>query len=192
MSTVDRKANIIEAATKSFGIFGYKATTMDQVATLANVGKGTIYTFFKNKEELFDEIISNLIFEMKQAADRVIDENLSFHENCHLALLEILNFRKKHQLTIKLFQEAREIGTPAVQEVLIRLETAVIQYLKGWIEKAIVKGEIQPCDPEITAFIIFKMYISLVFDWEKQHDPLDSERLAELLEFYLFSGLSKR
>ena len=44
---IDRKRSIIEAATKSFSAFGYKATTMDQVAKLANVGKGTIYTFQK-------------------------------------------------------------------------------------------------------------------------------------------------
>ncbi|MGQ0422282.1 TetR/AcrR family transcriptional regulator, partial [Bacillus sp. HC-Mk] len=46
---IDRKRSIIEAATKSFSAFGYKATTMYQVAKLANVGKGTIYTFFKNR-----------------------------------------------------------------------------------------------------------------------------------------------
>ncbi|MES9682444.1 helix-turn-helix domain-containing protein, partial [Gottfriedia acidiceleris] len=50
-----KKQNILQAATKSFTIFGYKATTMSQIAKQANVGKGTIYTFFKNKEELFDE-----------------------------------------------------------------------------------------------------------------------------------------
>ncbi len=48
----DRKKLIVEAAAKSFSEFGYKATTMDHVARSAGVGKGTIYTFFKNKEEL--------------------------------------------------------------------------------------------------------------------------------------------
>ncbi|GAA3330028.1 hypothetical protein GCM10020331_080890 [Ectobacillus funiculus] len=43
---IDRKWAIIEAATASFASFGYKATTIDQVAKMANVGKGTIYTFF--------------------------------------------------------------------------------------------------------------------------------------------------
>ena len=51
---------------------------MDQVAKLANVGKGTIYTFFKNKEELFGEIISNLITEMKQVAENAIRSDVSF------------------------------------------------------------------------------------------------------------------
>lgn len=56
--SVDRKKLILEAATKSFSLFGYKATTMDQVAKIANVGKGTIYTFYKNKEELLKKLFS--------------------------------------------------------------------------------------------------------------------------------------
>lgn len=42
-----KKKGILEAATRSFGKFGYKATTMSQIAKQANVGKGTIYTFFQ-------------------------------------------------------------------------------------------------------------------------------------------------
>lgn len=111
----DRKALILEAATKSFTQFGYKATTMDLVAKLANVGKGTIYTFFKNKEELFDDIFSSLLIEMKQTADQAIDPDLPFHENAHRAMMAILEYRKRHQLTIKIFQEgaeARHTGGP--------------------------------------------------------------------------------
>jgi AcrR family transcriptional regulator len=188
---VNRKQQIIDAATKSFSLFGYKATTMDQVAKLANVGKGTIYTFFKNKEELFDEIVSTLILEMKEAAEQVIDPNLSFFENVHRALYRILEFRKKHQLAIKLFQEEREMGTPAVQEVMKKLERAIIAYIKQKIEEAIEKGEIRPCDSEITAFLMLKLYVALIFDWEQNHKPLEKEKIAELFQLYFLKGLSK-
>ncbi|MBU8877374.1 TetR/AcrR family transcriptional regulator [Bacillus sp. FJAT-29790] len=189
---IDRKQLIIEAATKSFSLFGYKATTMDQVAKIANVGKGTIYTFFKNKEELFDEIINSLIVEMKQAADEADDSSLSFHEKVHLRLYKILEFRMKHQLTIKLFQEEKEMGTPAVMEVMEKLEDAIINYLKDKISHAIEKGEIQPCDPKLTAFVMLKLYVALIFDWEQRHQPLEKEEIASLFEQYIFKGLSVR
>lgn len=54
---MDRRHEILMAATQSFTHFGYKATTMEKVAQLANVGKGTIYTFFDNKDVLFQEIV---------------------------------------------------------------------------------------------------------------------------------------
>ncbi|MEH7457740.1 TetR/AcrR family transcriptional regulator [Bacillus sp. JJ1127] len=188
---IDRKRAIIEAATKSFSAFGYKATTMDQVAKLANVGKGTIYTFFRNKEELFGEIISNLIAEMKQVAEMAIDSNVPFFENVHRALYRILEFRKDHQLMIKLIQEERDMGTKEVQDVMRQLDLTIITFIKSRLEVAIAKGEIAECDPEITAFIMLRLYVSLIFDWEKHHEPLEKEHIAELFELYLLKGLSK-
>lgn len=191
MMAIDRKQLIIEAAKKSFSLFGYKATTMDQVAKLANVGKGTIYTFFKNKEELFDEIILSLSNEMKVAAEEAIDPSLSFHENIYRALYAILDFRNKHQLTIKLFHEESEMGTPAAVEGIKKLEEAIINYTKEKVAVAIEKGEIRECDPKLTAYVMLKLFVALVFDWEKTNEPLDREQMAHLFELYLMKGLSK-
>jgi AcrR family transcriptional regulator len=181
---------IVEAATKSFSLFGFKATTMDQVAKLANVGKGTIYTFFKNKEELFSEIISSLVQEMIAEADEVINPHLSFTENVHLALYRLLEFRSKHHLMIKLVQEETEIGTPAVSEMLDRVESEIIAYLKQKIDIAIAKGGIPQTNSELTSFLLFKMYITLVSDWERKHEPLSSEQIAETMKVFLLKGLS--
>ncbi|WP_336863250.1 TetR/AcrR family transcriptional regulator [Peribacillus frigoritolerans] len=188
--SVDRKKLILEAATKSFSLFGYKATTMDQVAKIANVGKGTIYTFYKNKEELFKEIVQRMIEEMKYEAEQSLDDQLSFFENLHRAVYRILEFRQEHQLSLKLLQEEREIGTPAVQEMVNEMEEAIVSYIKEKLKIAIDKGYIQPCDPEITAFLMLKMYLALIFDWERNHDPLEKEEIAELFKIYLFKGLS--
>lgn len=187
----DRRQQIVEAATKSFTLFGYKATTMDQVAKLANVGKGTIYNFFKNKEELFKEIVNTSILEMKHAAEKVISDDRPFYENVHAALYEILEFRMNHQFTIKLFQEEKEIGTKAVADMAKEMENAIVTYIKDKVEAAVKKGEIAPCDPELTAFLMLKMYIALIFDWELNHEPLEKEEIAKLFQLYIFKGLSK-
>lgn len=189
--SVDRKKQILDAAAKSFSLFGYKATTMDQVAKLANVGKGTIYNFFKNKEDLFHEIVSSLIAEMKEAAEQSFDEEDSFVEKVHRALYQVLDFRRKHQLTIKLFQEAREMGTPVVLEVMDKIERSILDYIRDKIEMGIKHGEIKNCNPEVTAFVILKTYISLIFDWERDHDPLEKDEIARLFDLYFFQGLSK-
>ncbi|WP_141433142.1 TetR/AcrR family transcriptional regulator [Bacillus sp. 03113] len=186
----DRKQQIIEAAAKSFSLFGYKATTMDQVAKLANVGKGTIYTFFNNKEELFAEIIHSVIQEMKVVAEEAFQANLPFHERIHAVLFQILEFRKKHQLMIKLFQEQKEMGTPAVREVLEQVENVILNYMKDKIIIAVENGEVRKCDPELTAFVMLKLYTSLIFEWEKNHPPLTKEQIASLFEQYIFIGLS--
>lgn len=187
---VDRRQLIVDAAAKSFALFGYKATTMDQVAKIANVGKGTIYTFFTNKEELFHEIMKRLIIEMKQVAERVVDPNRRFFDNLNAALGQLLEFREEHELALKLSHEVREIGTPMAIEGIQQIEKAVVGYIQQQVQLAIDKGEIKPCNAEMTAFVMLKLYMALTVEWKKTHEPLTKQQVAEQLRFYMQVGLA--
>lgn len=187
---MDRRGMIIDAATKSFSLFGYKATTMDQVAKLANVGKGTIYTFFKNKEVLFHDIVSAMVKEMIAEAENVINPQLPFIENVHHALYRLLEFRSRHLLMIKLIQEEKEMGTLAVSEMLKHVEDEIIAYLKQKLDLAIEKGAMSPNNTELTSFLLLKLYVALVSDWERNHKSLSSEEIAEIMKKFLLKGLS--
>ena len=72
------RARIVDAAEKSFSMFGYKGTTMEQVARIANVGKGTIYTFFDSKEALFTSILNSMIEDLRQTAVAAIKPGRPF------------------------------------------------------------------------------------------------------------------
>ncbi len=187
---MDRRQQVADAAAKSFAAFGYKATTMDQVARIANVGKGTIYTFFSNKEELFHEIMKRLTTEMKQVAERTVKPDRHFYDNLSAALEELLDFREQHELAMKLSQEVREIGTPMAQEGLNQIERAIVGYIRLQLQAAIDKGEIKPCDTELTAFIMLKLYLVLTVEWNKTHEPLGKELVAERLRAYMQEGLA--
>lgn len=59
-SSRNKKQQIVEAAIKVFLKQGYAETTLARVAEEANVIRATIYSHFKNKEELFIAIIEEL------------------------------------------------------------------------------------------------------------------------------------
>lgn len=188
---MDRKQEIIDAATKSFSLFGYKATTMDQVAKIANVGKGTIYTFFDNKEVLFQEIVIGMITEMKQQATIVIVEGKSFQENAHAALMKMLEFRETHQLYAKIIIEEKEWKTPAVQLVNSQVEKAIVKFVKEKIDKYIANGEIRAVNSELVAYLLFKAYLAFVNDWNITHEKSLSElEIAEFFQDTIFRSLT--
>ena len=146
---MDRRQEILEAATKSFSLFGFKATTMEQIAKIANVGKGTIYTFFENKEVLFQEIVLRVITEMKQEATKVINEEASFQENAYAALMKMLEFRDTYQLFAKIIAEEQEWRTPAVIQVRAQIEQAIVSFIKQKVDKYINAGEIRQVNSEL-------------------------------------------
>ncbi|WP_313638419.1 TetR/AcrR family transcriptional regulator [Paenibacillus sp.] len=191
MAVVDRRQQVLQAAAKSFSLFGYKATTMDQVAKIANVGKGTIYTFFTNKEQLFDEILRDMMVEMKMIAEREIRRDRPFFDNLHRVLDALLEFRSEQELFIKLSQESREFGTPQAGEGLEKIENIVLEYLEREVQQALQKGEIKPCDPKIVSVVMFRLYIVLTAELNKTHTPLDKEQIKMYFHLFLAEGLAQ-
>jgi AcrR family transcriptional regulator len=72
---MDKKSKILEASLELFGKRGYFETDVDSIAKKANVGKGTIYLYFKNKKELFistiNYAINNCNEEIKKSVEKV-------------------------------------------------------------------------------------------------------------------------
>jgi len=68
---------IREAAAGLFLEKGYQGTSMDEIATAAQVSKQTIYTHFASKEELFADLVlanAERVEEFIQMADRTLGE----------------------------------------------------------------------------------------------------------------------
>lgn len=66
---VARRAEILDAALRVFGQFGYRRTSMDDVAREAGIAKGTIYLSFAGKEEVFRALSQHLAERMLAGAE---------------------------------------------------------------------------------------------------------------------------
>lgn len=54
-----RKQEIIDKATQCFFKFGYNKTTLDEIGESIGFNKAALYYYFKNKEELFVQVVNN-------------------------------------------------------------------------------------------------------------------------------------
>jgi len=61
-----RKQEIIEAAEKVFFSKGFPNSTMDDIAAEAELSKGTLYLYFKSKEELYQVFVLRAILKLHQ------------------------------------------------------------------------------------------------------------------------------
>jgi AcrR family transcriptional regulator len=64
-----RRAEILDAALRVFGQYGFRRTSMDDVAREADIGKGTIYLSFTSKEEVFQALSERLSQRMLAGAE---------------------------------------------------------------------------------------------------------------------------
>ena len=59
------------------------------------------------------------------------------------------------------------------------------------LEKAKESGNIYYEDVDITAFLIYKMYIALMFEWNESEKKLDEQLIASSISAILKNGLRK-
>ena len=57
MGKAERRSSILEAAARLFSERRFDEVPMEEIAQLASVGKGTLYTYFADKEELYFAVV---------------------------------------------------------------------------------------------------------------------------------------
>ncbi|WP_245630212.1 TetR/AcrR family transcriptional regulator [Alicyclobacillus acidiphilus] len=187
---MDVHERVLQVALESFSHFGYKGTTMEQVARAAGVGKGTVYSLFDSKESLFQEILSRVIASMRSAVDEVLVPGAPFFTNLERGMRRVVRFRKEHEVLVKLALEVRQYGVGPARDGLLQVERSIVGFLKRYIEQGIAQGDVKPCNPELIAFILLRTYTAMVTDWENSHDPLSDDELVDVFHLVFAGGLA--
>ncbi|MEJ2594025.1 MAG: helix-turn-helix domain containing protein [bacterium] len=68
------REKILKVAARIFGKYGFQKTTMDEIARTAHKAKGSIYYYFRSKEELFLAVVSKEMNELREALLEVAAE----------------------------------------------------------------------------------------------------------------------
>jgi len=69
---------ILEAAEKVFAEHGYRDTRMDDIAEVAELAKGTLYYYFKSKDEIFFRILERETGKVISEIKRRLSDDLTF------------------------------------------------------------------------------------------------------------------
>lgn len=93
-SRAEKRDRIIDAATEVFAAKGFHSARISDIARLAGVADGTIYLYFKNKEDLllsiFEEKMEVLLEELRAALEGVDDpmDRMRIYARQHFTHLE--------------------------------------------------------------------------------------------------------
>jgi len=77
MRTSKTREMLVDVARSLFAEIGFNNTTMNDIATVSKKGRRTLYTYFKNKEEIYVAVIekelTSLLQKLRTVADRDIN-----------------------------------------------------------------------------------------------------------------------
>jgi TetR/AcrR family transcriptional regulator, acrAB operon repressor len=97
------KRRLLETAFQNFYEVGFENTSLDKISKDANVSRGAAYWHFKNKSEIFSEVIKMTIEKIKEEKRTIMrDEDLSFEEK----VVKILIVPSQNQAEFKFMQQS--------------------------------------------------------------------------------------
>lgn len=201
-----RREEIISAARDVFAVKGYNAATLDEIAERAEYGKGTLYNYFANKEELFDAVLAHS-FDSIEAVVREVceDETKEF---------KVAYLDTARALLTKLYSEAalfvlvvREMSKPSQQTRMVSMYPRLVFILEEPLKRAIANGVLQDWNTTDlaniylgTLFSIFKKSLydqDILFcenesgspDFDEKEIEGHVEYAVRLIEAVFFNGI---
>src|SRR5260221_4693902 len=76
----DRRGRVLDAALGVFARYGFRKTSMDEVARVADISRQGLYFLFQNKEELFRAALTKMMADGLAAVDRELPRDAPIDE----------------------------------------------------------------------------------------------------------------
>lgn len=191
-----KREQILDAAYVIFSRNGYHRATIDEIIELADTGKGTVYNYFHNKEQLFYTLVKErsapfeiairaVVLGMQPPLDKIqilIRMYLQFYvtnaDLWRVLMHEMRGFSGSNGLTEQQrdkYREAFQITIYLLQEV---------------IDAGIQQKMIRPCDSNKAAYGLFSVIMMMVFQKFAGTTAAEIERAATEVANVFFHGVA--
>jgi len=187
------RSHIVGVARKIFTRYGFRKATMEEIANASNMGKSSIYYYFKSKEEIFRVVVEFEATMLKERLNRIIKKNDSPPERLRAYIL----FRLHHIRTVENFYAALNEETLARMGFILNIrhnfEMEERELVSKILEDGMEQGVFQLSSSKIGAIAISTMMkgLELPLLLSEAHKT-DREELMEDLIRVLLYGIMKR
>lgn len=159
--TTDTRQLILKAAERLYYVGGYEKISLQVVADQLGFSKAALFHHFKNKQELFFEMLFDIVENMRRMfADAVQDDNFSTRHKlsnimlrwAHEPTFDVMRFLRQdyYQLTV---EQQRTIGEA--------WHSRTLSVVKDVFVEGIERGELKPHDTLLSANLFLNMCILL-------------------------------
>jgi AcrR family transcriptional regulator len=190
----DKEIRILEAAKDLFSRYGLRKTSIEEIAKSAGLGKGTVYLYFRSKEDIFDAVVQQFSESLAARLRTEIADVHTYSRKLEQYIITRLTFMNEmirtNGLTAEVMNEAS--CTPAILKVRNKFGALHIALLKQIIDDGVAAGEFETTDSEVSAMAIFVAMDGLEKPWSFPGRELAlGDKAKALIELYLV-GLKKR
>ncbi|MAT58198.1 MAG: hypothetical protein CMF23_09525 [Ignavibacteriae bacterium] len=190
-----KRNEILKAACKIFAEKGFENSTLDEIAEASEYGKGTLYNYFQNKEDIYvallEMIIQNYLNMLSESANKT-DNIFDFLK---IVTEELIKFSLNNDDAFLLLTKMRAIpnGESHLKKSK-KLEehlSNVNQIYTKYFNKSVENGEIRKIDNETILVLYRNLAFSYIYHLKycKKLENIDIKKESQFLLDFLFNGI---
>jgi len=184
------REEILSAAEKVFAAKGFFPTTMSDIAREAEFGTGTLYKYFKSKEDLYFTLIDEKVGEINHLVKAELSQKTLAVERIKKVLGLQFEFFEQNRDFLRIYISERNRFEWTVKDDLGKgIHEKMVTYidiLAGVMRQGVKEGEFKSMNPLDLAHALVGIVNSFIFEWliSPQPYPLIS-KLDTVFEIFL-------
>lgn len=187
-ATEQRRCAILQAARAVFARQGYSETVVEDIATQAGIAKGTLYLYFRSKEQIYLAALLEQARQLDADSRAAMGAARGWRAKLEAYIQVRLHYFEAHQDFLRIYMtEFRGMcmqGKPFAAE-FIHLVQQGEAALSQMFAAAAARGEIRAVDPELAALtvsdIVRGLLERLLRNWGRPVGPEDAAFALDVL-----------
>ena len=184
-----RTAEIVRAARRVIGELGFDEASMERIAHEAKVAKGTIYLYFRNKEELLAHVAEHGFRELMERARLATSRARGAEPKLPGLMRAALEHTSENREIFRALQERTQYGLQresALGTMLEHNREELLQFTAAIIERGAKSGELRACDSRRAARFLIESMRGAIVDRYQSPSQTGVEKDAEaIVDFFL-------
>jgi AcrR family transcriptional regulator len=173
-----RREEILLAAERKFSENGFFKTSMAEIAEAAQFAMGTVYRFFKSKEDIYISLVEAKVEELLRLLQEAMQDHLSAQEKLRAVVQVKLAFADQHRAFFRIYvyewSGFEWTVKSAFGERVWKHYLAQIDLVANLIREGIKAGEFRKVNPKDTSLAFHGMLNSTIYLWVLQAGPKES------------------
>ena len=168
MSIAKTRQKLVEVARELFAREGLEATTMNDIAVHSGKGRRTLYTYFRNKEEIYGAVVESELEYISREMDKVVQAKIAPEKKIvqvvykHLSLIADI-VKRNGNINAEFFRDINK-----VERTRKKFDLEEIFAIRSILKQGVEEGKFQVDHVNLTAdiihFAIKGMEVPYIFD----------------------------
>lgn len=192
-----RIASIQDATMRVIARKGMAAATMQEIAEEAGVAKGTIYLYFRDRDELVEKTFESAITRLMARIDAAIEQDLPIEEKIRAIMQAHLQFFGENREFFRLYLSMRMPEGPAARQRRQKQHCqpqyrSRVQRFADALTVAMDRGEIRRVDAYKLALFIIEGSTAIILERLTDDAPTPDDTDVELITGLILDGVRER